>query len=140
MTARLKRRRRKAASTEGASRNGKPWEPAEDAFLEANYTGVNALEDDELARRLNRRKGAIVSRASLKGLHRHPEWLLSKGTVQGVRDRLPGGGKAWPPHRFEDDEREAARPFNPDLRYSRRPVDTSNRTYGGVASTKAAYG
>lgn len=102
-------------------RDGKPWLPAEDEFLAEHWEGLDAWEPGDIGKPIGRRAGSVVSRARALGLKRNPEWLLAKGAWQGVKDHIPNGAKPWPDHRFEDDAREARRPFCPDVRYARRP-------------------
>lgn len=102
-------------------RDGKPWLPSEDDFLAQHWEGLDAWEPGDIGRPIGRRAGSVVSRARALGLKRSAEWLIAKGIWQRGGDQIPTGTKPWPDHRFEDDEDEAKRPFEPDLRYARRP-------------------
>lgn len=124
-----------------ADRNGQPWTAAEDQFLAEHYEGPGGWDTQAIADAMGRRRLAVESHVSVLGLMRHPDWLRARGLENCVKD---GGWvrgfdpRPWPPHRFEDDFIEAARPFNPDLRYARRPVVRPPQTEAGVPSGWAA--
>jgi hypothetical protein len=124
--------------------NGMIWPKEMRERLKELYEAREYRSLEDIAKEMGLDFAQVKRAVARYHYYRHPDALSYARSLNGKASaaakasgkqatKRPKLNPCWPPHKFEDDPREARRPFNPDPKFCGRKI-ILDMTYGGVPS------